>query len=158
MSVSRREFMGVVSTAALAGAAGLACSDESDQVPADVSAAPPSGDDPLGVRTDFPVAGDNLYLNTPYIGPSPQPAVDKTIEFLAAKSRDPVHLRAMLDEEEAVREKFSRLIRAQLSEIGLVSSTSEGENIVVNSLALQAGDNVVIDDLHYMTSFVCPHL
>ena len=154
MSVSRREFMGVVSTAALAGAAGLACSDESNQAPADVSAAPPTGDDPLGVRADFPVAGDNLYLNTPYIGPSPQPAVDKTIEFLAAKSRDPVHLRAMLDEEEAVREKFSRLIRAQIGEIGLVSSTSEGENIVVNSLDLKAGDNVVIDDLHYMTSLV----
>lgn len=153
MSVSRREFMGIASAAALAGVVGSACSGERNQSKAD-AAPTPSGDDPLGVRADFPAATESLYLNTPYIGPSPQPAVDKTIEFLAAKSRDPVKLRAMLDEEEAVREKFSLLIRAQLGEIGLVSSTSEGENIVVNSLDLQPGDNVVIDDLHYMTSFV----
>ena len=153
MSVSRREFMGIASAAALAGVVGSACSGESNQSTAD-AAPTPSGDDPLGVRADFPAATESLYLNTPYIGPSPQPAVDKTIEFLAAKSRDPVLLRAMLEEEEAVREKFSRLIRAQIGEIGLVSSTSEGENIVVNSLDLKAGDNVVIDDLHYMTSLV----
>lgn len=154
MSVSRREFMGIVSTAALAGVAGAACGNEAGQAPNDATAQVPTGDDPLGVRADFPAATESLYLNTPYIGPSPQPAVDKTIEFLAAKSRDPILLRAMLDEEEAVREKFSRLIRAQIGEVGLVSSTSEGENIVVNSLGLKAGDNVVIDDLHYMTSLV----
>ncbi len=153
MSVSRREFMGIASAAALAGIAGSACSGETNQSTAD-AAATPTGDDPLGVRGDFPVATESLYLNTPYIGPSPQPAVDKTIEFLAAKSRDPILLGAMLEEEEAVREKFSRLIRAGIGEIGLVSSTSEGENIVVNSLDLKAGDNVVIDDLHYMTSLV----
>ncbi|MCY3774103.1 MAG: aminotransferase class V-fold PLP-dependent enzyme [Gemmatimonadetes bacterium] len=154
MSVSRREFMGIVSTAALAGVAGAACDNEASQTPVDATAQVLSGDDPLGVRADFPVASESLYLNTPYIGPSPQPAVDKTIEFLAAKSRDPVLLGDMLEEEEAVREKFARLIRAQIGEIGLVSSTSEGENIVVNSLGLKAGDNVVIDDLHYMTSLV----
>ena len=154
MSVSRREFMGLASAAALAGVAGAACGGDEGQAPSDATAQVPTGDDPLGVRADFPVASESLYLNTPYIGPSPQPAVDKTIEFLAAKSRDPVLLGAMLEEEEAVREKFSRLIRAQIGEIGLVSSTSEGENIVVNSLDLKAGDNVVIDDLHYMTSLV----
>ncbi len=154
MSVSRREFMGIASAAALAGIAGSACSGETNQSTADATAQVPTGDDPLGVRADFPVASESLYLNTPYIGPSPQPAVDKTIEFLAAKSQDPILLGAMLEEEEAVREKFSRLIRAQIWEIGLVSSTSEGENIVVNSLDLKAGDNVVIDDLHYMTSLV----
>ena len=154
MSVSRREFMGIASAAALAGIAGSACSGETNQSTTDATAQVPTGDDPLGVRADFPVASESLYLNTPYIGPSPQPAVDKTIEFLAAKSQDPILLGAMLEEEEAVREKFSRLIRAQIGEIGLVSSTSEGENIVVNSLDLKAGDNVVIDDLHYMTSLV----
>ena len=154
MSVSRREFMGLASVAALAGVAGAACGNDEVQAPGDATPQVPTGDDPLGVRADFPVASESLYLNTPYIGPSPQPAVDKTIEFLAAKSQDPILLGAMLEEEEAVREKFSRLIRAQIGEIGLVSSTSEGENIVVNSLDLKAGDNVVIDDLHYMTSLV----
>ncbi|MYA76764.1 MAG: hypothetical protein F4Y17_04050, partial [Gemmatimonadetes bacterium] len=94
MSVSRREFMGIVSTAALAGVAGAACGNEADQAPGDATAQVISGDDPLGVRADFPVATESLYLNTPYIGPSPQHAVDKTIEFLSAKSLDPGNLRA----------------------------------------------------------------
>ncbi len=169
MSVSRREFMGIVSTAALAGVAGAAHGDDTGKTQEDDAKAPAdpaargnadspaqaaSGDDPLGVRADFPAASECLYLNTPYISPSPQPAVDRTIEFIAAKSRDPILLGSMLEEEAAVREKFARLIRADIGEIGLVSSTSEGENLVVNSLDLKAGDNVVIDDLHYTTSLV----
>src|SRR2546427_3873180 len=33
-------------------------------------------------------------------------------------------------------------------------ATSEGENIVTSALDLKAGDNVVVDELHYNTSFV----
>jgi selenocysteine lyase/cysteine desulfurase len=39
-------------------------------------------------------------------------------------------------------------------EIGFLNSTSGGENLVVRSLGLVPGDNVVIDELHYMTTFV----
>ena len=39
-------------------------------------------------------------------------------------------------------------------EIGFLFSTSEGENMVANALDLKAGDNIVIDDLHYETEFV----
>jgi selenocysteine lyase/cysteine desulfurase len=33
-------------------------------------------------------------------------------------------------------------------------STAEGENVVATGLGLKAGDNVVIDELHYDTEFV----
>ena len=36
----------------------------------------------------------------------------------------------------------------------MLFSTSDGENIVARALDLGAGDNVVIDDLHYETTFV----
>ncbi len=159
MSVSRREFMGIVSAAALAGTAGAACSGEANQSTAEGGAtaygsSPPSGDDPLGVRADFPVVNESLYLNTPYMSPSPLSAVEAAAKFVEAKAGSPIMLGEMLAETQATREKFARMVRAEVGEIGLVSSTSEGENIVANSLDLKTGDNVVIDDLHYMTSLV----
>ena len=60
MSVSRREFMGIVSTAALAGVAGASCDYEAGQAPGDATAQVPTGDDPLGVRADFPAATESL--------------------------------------------------------------------------------------------------
>jgi selenocysteine lyase/cysteine desulfurase len=43
--------------------------------------------------------------------------------------------------------------------VGILSTTSEGENIVTKALDLRPGDNVVIDDLHYDTTvFLYNHL
>ena len=60
----------------------------------------------------------------------------------------------MLDETNAVRRKVARLVGASEPEIGMLFATSEGENIVSAALDLKAGDNVVIDDLHYETTYV----
>ena len=46
------------------------------------------------------------------------------------------------------------LVGATSEEVGLLFATSEGENIVAGALDLGPGDNVVIDDLHYETTFV----
>jgi len=82
MSVSRREFIGMMSAAAaMAGTVGAGCAAEPEPLP--------PGDDPLDLRRDFPVVMEGVYLNSPYITPSPQSAVDATIEFLAEKSRNP---------------------------------------------------------------------
>lgn len=114
----------------------------------------PSPIDPLGLRGDFPVARDFAYLNSPYITPSPQAVVDATKAFIQTKADNPVRLGPMLDQTASVRKKFAKLINADASEVGLLSTTSEGENIVTSALRLRAGDNVVIDDLHYDTTVV----
>src|SRR5262249_10829520 len=46
------------------------------------------------------------------------------------------------------------LINATPGEIGLLFSTGDGENVIANGVGLRAGDNVVVDDLHYSTEFV----
>jgi selenocysteine lyase/cysteine desulfurase len=116
-------------------------------------------DDPLGIRQDFPVLDEWTYLNSPYIAPSPQSVVDATIAFHQAKASDPISLGSMLGEECAMRERFAALVNAGPGEIGVLSTTSEGENIVTAALDLQPGDNVVIDDLHYDTTvFLYEHL
>jgi selenocysteine lyase/cysteine desulfurase len=141
MPQTRREFLGTVSAAAALSGIPRPSGYRSD-------------DDPLGVRADFPVVQESIYLDAPYITPSPRQAVEAATAFAEAKGRDPVSLGRMLQETDTVRSKFAQLVGASESEIGMLFATSEGENIVARALELGAGDNVVIDDLHYDTTYV----
>lgn len=110
--------------------------------------------DPLGVRADFPAAEESLYLDAAYITPTPLPVVEAGRAFAESKGRRPIALGDMLDRTDQVRAQFARLIGALPEEIGFLFSTSEGENIVARALGLKRGDNVVVDELHYNTTFV----
>ena len=140
MDFSRREFMGLATAVAATGAATASLAQTA------------AGDDPLGCRQDFPVLGKWTYLNSPYIAPSPQQVVDAAVAFHQAKASDPLSLGPMLAETRRVRASFAELVNATPGEVGLLSTTSEGENVVTASLGLRRGDNVVIDDLHYDTT------
>ncbi|MDO8681424.1 MAG: aminotransferase class V-fold PLP-dependent enzyme [Acidobacteriota bacterium] len=144
MSISRRQF--VVS------AASLAASAAAPTVSFTESSA--SQDDPLGVRGDFPIVRGRTYLNSAYITPVPDQVVAAGRAFVESKAVRPISLGEMLRKTDEVRAQFARLINAGTDEIGFLFSTSEGENIVANALDLKAGDNVVVDDLHYETEFV----
>ena len=149
MTLSRREFIsGVSAAAALSGVS-----------PTSLSGVPPvvgiaSKDDPLGVRSDFPVVEQSVYLDSAYITPSPLQAVEAAQAFAEAKARDPVSLGGMLQETNLMRQRFATLISASEMEIGVLFATSDGENIVSRALDLKQGDNVVIDDLHYDTTYL----
>ncbi len=149
MTLSRREFIsGVSAAAALSGVS-----------PTSLSGVPPvvgiaGKDDPLGVRSDFPVVEQSVYLDSAYITPSPLQAVEAAQAFAEAKARDPVSLGGMLQETNLMRQRFATLISASEMEIGVLFATSDGENIVSRALDLKQGDNVVIDDLHYDTTYL----
>ena len=115
---------------------------------------PTNNNDPLGVRHDFPVTEQGIYLDSAYIGPLPTAVRDAGISFLESKSSAPVSLPLMQERAAAVREQFARFAGAHVDEIGLLFCASEGENIVARALALKSPDNVVIDELHYQTIFV----
>ena len=147
MDISRREFVALTAAATATGVSGHALAQADGT------------EDPLGVRDDFPVLKDWTYLNSPYIAPSPQPVVDATVAFHQAKASDPISLGSMLGETQRLRQRFASLVNASESEIGLLSTTSEGENVITASLDFRRGDNVVIDDLHYDTTvFLYNHL
>ena len=141
VDINRRQFIEVASgAAALLPLAGQG--PTSDQ------------DDPLGVRPDFPAVRDGLYLNSAYIAPVPRPVADTARVFAERKASKPIPLDEMLKKTDEVRRQFARLIGAEPDEIGFLYATSEGENIVASALDLKPGDNVVVDELHYNTSFV----
>ncbi len=142
---TRRRFLGSAAATLIAGVPGRAA--------ARPRASPPGPEDPLGVRADFPVVERLEYLNSAYITPSPIPVVEAGQAFLDAKARDPIVLGDMLAATNAMRDKFARLIGAGTPEIGVLYATSDGENIVTRALELGSPDNVVIDDLHYETTY-----
>jgi selenocysteine lyase/cysteine desulfurase len=140
MKIDRREFFG----AAAAGASFAAVSRGAAAGP----------DDPLGVRNDFPVVGRSLYLNSAYIAPNPVQVAAAGREFADAKAIKPISLGEMQAKTDEVRRQYARLINATPEEVGFLFTTSEGENLVANALGLGAGDNVVLDELHYLAEFV----
>jgi selenocysteine lyase/cysteine desulfurase len=110
--------------------------------------------DPLGVRHEFPAAASRLYLNSAYIAPVPRAVAAAGRAFVDAKMERPIALGEMQRHADGVRGQYARLIGASPDEIAFLYSTSEGENIVARGLGLTAGDNVVVDELHYNTTFV----
>jgi selenocysteine lyase/cysteine desulfurase len=141
VDLSRRQFLEVTS-----GSAAL--------LPLTAQGPSHDQDDPLGVRRDFPVVRDGLYLNSAYIAPVPVPVADAARVFAERKASKPIPLDEMLTKTDEVRRQFARLVGADADEIGFLFATSEGENIVASALDLKPGDNVVVDELHYNTSYV----
>jgi selenocysteine lyase/cysteine desulfurase len=143
MPTTRRSFLGAMSALSTAVVS-----------PAAVSASIGGDDDPLGVRADFPVVQDTIFLDSAYTALSPQPALQAAQNFIAQKGIEPLSVGQMMGKSVMVRELFASLVGATVEEIGLLYATTDGENIVTQALNLKAGDNVLIDDLHYRSSYV----
>lgn len=110
-------------------------------------------DDPLGVRSEFPITREAIYLNTAYSGPLCMPARQAELEYLEDKTLRPAAGRGR-ERADRARRKFAELVGVKPEEVGLLYSTSDGENVVARALELGPGDNVVLDELHFSTSFV----
>ena len=148
MSRTRREFLETVSAATALGTIPRRVLGEWPSV------RDSSPTDPLGVRADFPLVEDLTYLDGAYTMPSPMQAVRAATTFLEENASNPLSIDEMMEEANSVRRKFARLIHASEPEIGMLFATSDGENIITNALNISSGDNVVINDLHYDTTFI----
>ena len=133
MDLSRRDFLGVTASAAVAS----------------LQRTEPTVDDPLGVRRDFPALRELTFLNTAYTGLIPQAVVDAAREWTDTRARRTYTVGEMLAKADEVRALYATMFGAGENEIAFLASTTEGENIVVNSVDFNAGDNVVYDDLVY---------
>lgn len=143
MTLNRRTF---VTTAASIAAGSAITRASALTIPPRADTA----DDPLGIRADFPILQNGrTFLNSAYITPSPRAVTAAGVAFLNAKAERPMSVGELLSKAGAVRAQCARLLNATPEEIGFVFATTEGENIVANNVPMNAGDNVVVDDLHY---------
>jgi selenocysteine lyase/cysteine desulfurase len=143
MSIDRRSFVAVAAAAAAIPPAYVGAQSK-----------PAQRRDPLGVRDDFPIVSDYIFLNSAYIAPAPRAVVAASHAYIQGKSARPMQLNTLMAANDAVRAQFARIVNATPDEIGLLYSTGDGENVIANGICLKAGDNVVVDDLHYNTEFV----
>ncbi len=143
--MKRRDFL--LTTGVAAGLSATATGATAEQRPV--------GDaDPLGVRADFPITRELAFLNTAYTGAVPVEVAEAGVAFARDKAYRTTSLPEMMEGVERARLKFARMLRVTADEIGFLFATSEGENIIAHALKFKAGDNVVIDELHYTTTYV----
>ena len=110
-------------------------------------------DDPLGVRARFPVTEELAYLNTASVGPLPVPVRDALCNYAEQKSlcRDTSSWRTA---QGSARAAFARIFGAEEDEVAFLYATSEAENVIAGAMDWRPGDNVVVDELHFVTTFV----
>lgn len=101
----------------------------------------------------FPIADRLVYLNTGWSGPS-SAAVVKAMRrrlereaFDGPTSPDVRHEKALL--VRGVRERAARLINADVDEVALTYTTTEGMNTALRGLGLGPGDEVMICNLEH---------
>src|SRR5215470_4800597 len=132
-SMNRREWL-----------AGAAASVAVARVP-DASASRVAG---LPGKADFPLAEGRTYLNNAGYHPMSVQAARAVQDYLdrrTAGTKEPDW-----DVSARVKADFAALVNARPGEIGYVTSTMAGENLVVAGLGLgRGGGNVVTDALHF---------
>ena len=146
MTFRRRDF--------LAGAGALALSAR-PTLAAVLQSSRPQAVFPATVRTDFPAASMETYLNSAAIHPLGTFAADAIEQTMAYRMRGAGPGRADfgVGRQNDLKVRFGKLIGAKPSEIAFTASTSDGENIVVLGLDLpRRKGNVVIDELHFTSS------
>jgi selenocysteine lyase/cysteine desulfurase len=102
---------------------------------------------PLPDRTSFPL--DQVYLDAAYTHPFGRAAASAASAYTQSRQHDPQSVSPRQNARSAAVERFARLINADPSDIAVVASTMEGENLVTRSLGVGAGAGVVTDALHY---------
>ena len=99
-------------------------------------------------KQDFDLPAGRTYINCAYTHPLPIGAAAAVRRHLDRRSKPDAELPA----EPAVdlKAEFAALINAKPSEISYITSTSAGENLIVNGLGIRRFDgNVVTDALHF---------
>lgn len=157
MKVKRRDFLAGLGATAGAMALGPAAAGAGAPVEAQ-AAAQPSADAWRDLHAQFQLPADYAYFNTAGLGASPRAVSDRV---KAAMDREEASPSPGHSEEDfaRIRGKCASLLGASCTagEIALVSTATEGINIILNGLPLRAGDEVVTSS-HEHVALVIPLL
>ncbi len=101
-------------------------------------------------RQYFPDFAPTVYLDCAYQGPFPRAAIARIQQAIELKCH-PERLGSSeyFDLPERVRVRLARLVGADVTEIALTNSATQGLGIVVAGLELGAGDEVVISSSNF---------
>jgi cysteine desulfurase / selenocysteine lyase len=100
-------------------------------------------------KHDFPSLADVTYLNTAAEGIPPQAVGQALEQYIADKLRGMDGRDAHFAQWNAALELVGRAFGLSAAEVSICSSSSEAFNLAALALRLQAGDEVVINDLDF---------
>ncbi len=106
-------------------------------------------------RRSFPGLGDIVFLNAASMGIASSPAlaaIEDQARLLRAGPRSRRWARFVELFERGVaeaRREATRLLGAEVDEVGLISDTTAGLHHAIEAIPFEAGDNVVLGDLEY---------
>ncbi len=108
---------------------------------------------PEELRAAVPAFEDGIYLNTGASGPSPEPVLEATTDFVRHhETAAPVEegcYPAAFDVFDETRERVAEFLGAAPHEIALTSSTADGISRVAASIDWEPGDVVVRTDCEH---------
>ena len=95
------------------------------------------------IRQQFPLSKRKIYLNTASLGASPRLVIDTIYDWtLKLESMG----ESMQSKIQDTRVKAAALIKCDVDELAITTNTTEGVNIIAQSIAFKAGDEVIITD------------
>jgi len=143
MSIDRRDFLKTVGGVSLAGGllAGTAPADES---------MPIAGDSAFGF------ADDRVPMNAANLCPMPTVVRQAVERYGRELDNDMSHVsRGRIESlKEDARSRLARQLGASADELAIVRNTSEANNIIVQGLPLEAGDDVLLWDQNHPSNGV----
>lgn len=101
------------------------------------------------LRAALPVTKHCAYLNHAAVSPLPNPVRAAIAQYITDRGVIFDHRRRYEQVSDDLRGVLAWLVNGTPEEIALVQNTSEGLNIIANSLPLQAGDNVIFCDMEF---------
>jgi cysteine desulfurase / selenocysteine lyase len=101
-------------------------------------------------RDEFPVMTSGIYLDNAGRGPLPRSHVEAVQGFLREMSDQPSgrDLGVVIEE---TRERAARLLNCGAEEVALLSTTSQGLNLVPGGLDWRPGDEVILYEMDHPT-------
>lgn len=143
MKTGRRQFLSGLGALAVAGTAGRL-----DRLSSFAPFSSTSSSGLLPAKADFDIPEGLTYINSAYTHPMPIVARRALEEYARGRSRPEVV--SPREEIDSIKGEFAAMINAKPQEISFVTSTSIGENLVVNGMGIpRIGGNVVTDALHF---------
>lgn len=103
------------------------------------------------IKEEFPELIDTVYLNTAATSLMPlcaRIAIEECLKDRAFKGEKRISLRQ--ERETELRKKIADLINASHRDICMISSTTEGLNIIAQGLSLKKGDNIVLSEVEFL--------
>ena len=157
MSVTRRDLIRTLSglpmaAAAVAGIANTEASEELSSSRVASGSQSPSRAIALPDKTSFSFEG--THLNAAYTHPLGTRAREALLSYVASHEREVGRAWPQDNPRDQAVALFAELIGAQPSDIAVVPSTLEGENLVAASLGLGPSAGVVTDPFHYDASLL----